>query len=216
MGDRHRYRAEWHDYRSGVYFVTVCARDKRFYFGDIDDGQMIMTEIGEIVRRCVESIPCHHPGVEVWNYVVMPNHVHIVLYLPPEQPNIQVGTRYIASGDAEVNSMKTTKLGCLRPSRHGETCKDYHHNSRLSVVVGSFKAAVSREVKRIICDNTQEISRLARTRYIASVQVDGVWHSRFYERIIRNRLAFERIMAYVDNNVANWNTDRLYVTPQVG
>ncbi len=46
-------RAAWHDYLGGAYFVTICTKDREFYFGKIEDEQMHLSEIGEYaeVRR---------------------------------------------------------------------------------------------------------------------------------------------------------------------
>ena len=40
-------RATWHEYNGGMYFVTVCTQNKEHYFGEIQDGVMHLTEIGE-------------------------------------------------------------------------------------------------------------------------------------------------------------------------
>lgn len=181
MGDRHRIRACWHDYNSGIYFVTICARDKSHILGKIEGGVFHKSPLGAIVEKHICAISSHYRDVEVWNYVIMPNHVHMV---------IAVGTRFIASGPREDSS-----IGCLKSSLHGDTCVDFHHNSRLGAVVGAFKAGVSRE---------------ARTRLIASLPC---WQSRFHEHIIRNQQSLDAIMYYIDNNVENWASDTLGDAP---
>ncbi len=194
MSDRHAFRAEWHDYNSGIYFVTICSKDKQHIFGNIRNSNMILSEIGKIVESCILDISNHHTNVELWNYVVMPNHIHMVINLATPPP---VGTRYIASAQAMHNAGQN--MGCLRAPRHGEPCEDFHHNSSLAVVVGTFKAAVT---------------RLMRTRCIASLrrqhQIQTVWQPRYHEHIIRNQSAFENIMNYVDTNIEKWSHDCFY------
>lgn len=195
MSDRHAFRAEWHDYNSGIYFVTICSKDKQHIFGKIKDSIMILSDIGKIVERCILDISNHHTNVELWNYVVMPNHIHMVINVGTQPA--PVGTRYIASAQAMHNAGQN--MGCLRASRHGEPCEDFHHNSSLAVVVGTFKAAVT---------------RLMRTRCIASLrrqhQIQTVWQPRYHEHIIRNQRAFENIMNYVDTNIEKWSHDCFY------
>lgn len=211
MSDRHAFRAEWHDYNSGIYFVTICSKDKQHIFGKIKDSIMILSDIGKIVERCILDISNHHTNVELWNYVVMPNHIHMVInvgtqpapvgtrYIASEQATPPpVGTRYIAS--AQPMQTAGRNMGCLRAPRHGEPCEDFHHNSSLAVVVGTFKAAVT---------------RLMRTRCIASLQqrqqqIQTVWQPRYHEHIIRNQRAFENIMNYVDTNIEKWSHDCFY------
>lgn len=196
MSDRHAFRAEWHDYNSGIYFVTICSKDKQHIFGKIKDSIMILSDIGKIVERCILDISNHHTNVELWNYVIMPNHIHMVINVGTQPA--PVGTRYIAS----EQPMQTAgqHMGCLRVPRHGEPCEDFHHNSSLAVVVGTFKAAVT---------------RLMRTRCIASLQqrqqqIQTVWQPRYHEHIIRNQRAFENIMNYVDTNIEKWSHDCFY------
>ena len=195
MSDRHAFRVEWHDYNSGIYFVTICSKDKQHIFGKIKDSIMILSDIGKIVERCILDISNHHTNVELWNHVIMPNHIHMVINLATPPP---VGTRYIASAQAMHNAGQN--MGCLRAPRHGEPCEDFHHNSSLAVVVGTFKAAVT---------------RLMRTRCIASLQqqqqqIQAVWQPRYHDHIIRNQRAFENIMNYVDTNIEKWNQDCFY------
>ena len=76
MSDRHTFRADWHHYNSGVFFVTICANHMEHIFGNIINNQMHFSAAGKIVKECVCDIPNHHKNVTVGNYVVMPNHVH--------------------------------------------------------------------------------------------------------------------------------------------
>lgn len=206
--NRHQSRADWHDYCDGVYFVTICSADKKHIFGEITDGEMGLSELGLIAAYCLHEIPAHHPDAKIISHVVMPNHLHIIIAITRPaigNPGIpgsaipgSVRTRYIASSSAEsiiasagAESIiaKSNTLGCLKPPKHGEICNDFHHNSRLAVIIGSFKAAVT---------------RLARTRCIASLPV---WQPRFHEHIIRNQHALDNIMTYIDENVSRWDKD---------
>lgn len=189
MTDRHRFRAQWHDYNGGIYFVTICSHEKWHVFGHIRNGEMHFSRLGEIVAQSLESIPIHYPNAEVYNYVVMPNHVHLV---------ISVRTRYIASPQTDVTDKRiNSNLGCLKPPKHGEACEDFHHNSRLATIIGSFKAAVTRAANRLGGGDGlggRDVSR-------------PYWQQRYYEHIIRDQRAFDNIMNYVDNNVMSWESD---------
>ncbi len=178
MADRHAFRANWHDYNSGIYFITICSNKKKHTFGNIKDSTFYPTELGKMIDEHIQLITRHHPDTELLNYVVMPNHIHLVL---------AVGTRIFAS--ESTKPQLENKLGCLRPPMHGEAPPDFHHNSKLATIIGSFKAGVT---------------RIARARKIAPLPC---WQSRFHEHIIRNQTAFDNIMAYIDNNVINWDID---------
>lgn len=74
-----RYR--WHDYNGGLYFITICVKDKKHLFGRIENHQITFTEIGEIAACHVQEIPLHWNGVKVISSVVMPNHVHLIIHI---------------------------------------------------------------------------------------------------------------------------------------
>ncbi|MBB6611046.1 hypothetical protein H7F15_08360 [Pontibacter sp. Tf4] len=93
--------ANW-DYSShGLYFVTICTKDKQHYFGDITQviqqepqeiASLRKTDIGNIAHKLWEEIPVHFPFVQLDEFIVMPNHMHGILFLNrPEyeqwQPN---------------------------------------------------------------------------------------------------------------------------------
>ena len=141
MGDRHTVRAKWHDYSGGIYFITICTHNKEHTLGRIKNGVMQYTTLGTTVCNCLSAIPDHHPQVELRNYVVMPNHIHMV---------IAVGAQYFAPAlpGPPAPPLTPSNTGCLKPPRHGEPCIDNHFNSRLAVIVRSFKAACLIEYKR--------------------------------------------------------------------
>jgi REP element-mobilizing transposase RayT len=79
---RNKYRIQsarqrnW-DYRSkAVYYFTICTQNHLHYFGNIEDGKMILSETGQIATTHWFDIPKHFPFIELINFVVMPNHNH--------------------------------------------------------------------------------------------------------------------------------------------
>ena len=176
MGDRHQFRANWHHYQDGVFFITICSYEKEHIFGDIKNSKINLSPIGEIVRSCIADIPLHNKMAEVWNSVIMPNHVHLVLFIRPTTADVD-------------NAPK----GCLKNSNHDRACTDFHHNSKLATLVGSFKSAVSKRVHA--------------TNECTSTQNAPVWQSRYHDAIIRNKQAFDEIMRYIDYNIVNWHDD---------
>ena len=77
-----------YDYSTpNAYFVTICTeKRKNLFWPDvgaiIDRPQEVpLTQLGKIVRRSIESIPEHYPAVSVDHYVIMPNHIHLLLQI---------------------------------------------------------------------------------------------------------------------------------------
>lgn len=80
---RKQNRLTGYDYsQPGCYFVTICSRDREHLFGCVVGADVLigphvqLSEIGAIVEQTISQIP------SVDKYIVMPNHVHILLRLP--------------------------------------------------------------------------------------------------------------------------------------
>lgn len=73
----------------GAYFVTVCAQGHEILFAGIQDGQVRPNECGRIVEQSWLDLPARFPAVELDVFVVMPNHVHGVLFILPEGAGAQ-------------------------------------------------------------------------------------------------------------------------------
>ncbi len=73
------------DYRwSGAYFITICTHYRKPYFGNIINGKMQLSGIGILADVFLYKIQNHTKNVELGEFVVMPNHVHLVLILNGE------------------------------------------------------------------------------------------------------------------------------------
>lgn len=79
---RKRIRLSNHDYSSNRrYYVTICTYKKEYYFGEIINDKMILNEPGKMVQQTINEIPEYYNGIELDQYVVMPNHVHVVVVI---------------------------------------------------------------------------------------------------------------------------------------
>ena len=83
---RKKNRMENYDYSScGAYFVTICTSKKQKYFWKnvgaiIDRRQDIeLSPVGEMVRGAINNISLIYPALLVERYVIMPNHIHLIL-----------------------------------------------------------------------------------------------------------------------------------------
>lgn len=66
----------------GFYFVTICTQDKVLSLGEIRGGEFHFYPAGQIAHDYWLEIPRHHAGVEIDQFVIMPNHMHGLLRLP--------------------------------------------------------------------------------------------------------------------------------------
>lgn len=75
-------RLQGYDYsQSGGYFVTICTYQRNYLFGDVIEQKMRLNAWGAVAVDCWEAIPKHFSGVTLDLFIVMPNHVHGILFI---------------------------------------------------------------------------------------------------------------------------------------
>lgn len=79
--ERKANRIPEYDYSTiGAYFVTVCTQDRRKILSSIvGDGSSVPKPIGRIAEEMIAQIPNKYPSVTVDKYVIMPDHIHLLL-----------------------------------------------------------------------------------------------------------------------------------------
>ena len=77
-----RNRLEGYDYsQSNYYYVTICTDERKEWFGEIKNDQMILNDHGQIVRQQWQWLAEQYTYVELDEYIVMPNHIHGILII---------------------------------------------------------------------------------------------------------------------------------------
>ena len=83
---RKHVRLKDYDYsQNGMYFLTLCAKDKAPIFskivgrGLLDAPEIQLTEAGRCVQDAMIYLAEHDPTIQIEAAVIMPNHVHILL-----------------------------------------------------------------------------------------------------------------------------------------
>lgn len=190
-------RLQTWDYGShGLYFVTICTKNRQHYFGEIvvetqnfaspnDAFENITSQIiippetkniippgldtqnfaslrpipiGEIAIENWNKIPEHFPFVELDEFIVMPNHVHGILFF--NKPDFKEWT----------------------PNKFGP------QSQNLGSVIRGYKASV--------------------TTYATTNQIEFSWQPRFHDHIIHSEEELNRIRKYIIQNPSKWKNDR--------
>ena len=70
-----------------AYFITICTTNRKNLFWK-DVGAIIdrpknvpLTKLGIIAQQSIMDIPRHYPAISVDHFVIMPNHVHLLLQI---------------------------------------------------------------------------------------------------------------------------------------
>ena len=72
-----------YDYNTyGAYFVTICTQNRRKILSEIvGDGFPVPKPCGRIAEETIQQIPNKYPAVSVDKYVIMPDHIHMLLMI---------------------------------------------------------------------------------------------------------------------------------------
>jgi putative transposase len=77
---RQSYRLRHHSYsETRAYHITICSHNRDTIFGDVTHATVILSPIGKIIDEEIRKTPTVRSEVIVDTYVVMPNHVHLIL-----------------------------------------------------------------------------------------------------------------------------------------
>ena len=74
-----------YDYSNcNYYFVTICTGNRRCIFGSAN----ALSVFGKIAEEEIIQLCFHYEGVKIDKYVVMPNHIHMIVVLENSNHNL--------------------------------------------------------------------------------------------------------------------------------
>jgi REP element-mobilizing transposase RayT len=80
LPQRKSIRLKAFDYSSaGYYFITICTKNKHHVFGRIQNSSLVLNEFGRIAEENLRHISDHVLNVRPDKYVIMPNHIHMIM-----------------------------------------------------------------------------------------------------------------------------------------
>ena len=85
---RKKIRLDGYDYsQAGYYFVTICVKGGHEILGEITNDQIILNEYGLVVTQEIQNIPVIRKECFVIKFVIMPNHIHLIVQLVGDDGN---------------------------------------------------------------------------------------------------------------------------------
>lgn len=79
---RKSIRLKEYDYsKQGGYFITICLQNKQKLLGEILDQKMNLNGAGKMAQEEIVNLPERFPEIEIGEFIVMPNHIHLVIFI---------------------------------------------------------------------------------------------------------------------------------------
>jgi REP element-mobilizing transposase RayT len=108
--------------------LTLVTAYRRQIFGDIQNGVMTLSPFGIVARDFWLKTPGIQPGVRLDEFIVMPDHLHAIIWIADEH-GIFGYSKYLTAFSHDVRN-----FGPLDPKS-------------LATVVGAYKSAVTRFIR---------------------------------------------------------------------
>ena len=187
---RKNTRLPGYDYNTpGAYFLTLCTENRRCLLArivetDLLDGPKIeLLHYGKIAAQYINQLNNFYDHISVESYVIMPNHVHILLQVKGEGPS---RTPVPTDGDRMREGPSRTPV----PTDGGATREGPSvtklQNSVVSRFVSTFKRFCNKEYGQ------------------------NIWQSRSYDHVIRDQEDFDKHLQYIYENPFGWQKDEFY------
>ncbi|MEK7310500.1 MAG: hypothetical protein AAB382_00895 [Chloroflexota bacterium] len=202
---RHRRSIRWKGYdyaRAGAYFVTLCTRGR----------ECVLDEpiVAGIILDVWEALPARFPTIALDEFVVMPNHVHLIVWL---QSMMGAGASPTPTGETDGDDIGATLAVARDAVAHDVVAHDarvgaspaptwvipepetVNDHPTLGDVMGAFKSLVF----TVYLDWVEAYDPNRRAKF---------WQRNYYEHVVRNERELHAIRRYIQNNPLKWALDR--------
>ncbi|MCL1902134.1 MAG: hypothetical protein FWG18_00720 [Alphaproteobacteria bacterium] len=187
---RRTIRKRGYDYSNpGAYFITICTHEKQCIFGHIQNGEMILNNVGKIVKNCLLEIPNRNNRTQLHEWVIMPNHSHFIIEIQPTVEIMGSGRAQLCApttftANEEFLPQQSNSVGAHNCAHHGLRPGD--KIGTLAHIIRGFKSAVSKQIGK------------------------QIWQRNYYEHIVRDNDDYREIANYIKSNPRTWDSDKLY------
>ncbi|MDO9269569.1 MAG: hypothetical protein Q7T96_10740 [Methylobacter sp.] len=186
----------WDYGSSAPYFVTICTGNKISYFGNIQEGQMHLSDLGQLANKYWLEIENKFPFVVLDHFIVMPNHVHGII-------NIRRDAIYRVSNstDNPENTNNTDAITIDAINRDA-----INRVSTGGGITGNSNPMLHENLPRFIHWYKGRCTFEMRKTY-----TKFSWQPRYHEHVIRNEESYLKISEYIQNNPLRWLEDKYHV-----
>ncbi|BBD64203.1 hypothetical protein NIES4072_21350 [Nostoc commune NIES-4072] len=186
----------WSYASNAGYFVTICTDGKKCFFGEVVQGEMQLSQIGEIAQKVWYEIPNHFSNCQIDSFCVMPNHIHGILIIN------QIREEGVMNQIQEEDAMNQ-----IREEGVMNQIQEEDAMNRVSTRGDDQRGGVTGLFNPMLSKNS--LSKIVRwykgrcTFEINQIYEGFRWQGRFHDNIIRDEFALDKIRQYIINNPIN-------------
>ena len=229
---RRSIRLKGYDYsQEGLYFITICCKDRKYRFGKIENHEMTLNEYGTIAYNEWIKLTERFSNFELDVFQIMPNHMHAIITLntvgagfTPAQNN-DVCTGITPTHNKPVRAGFTpAHNSALYSAQNNDEIYDQSPNGQpqrlplhltdndnratamdahtIGDIIGAYKSLVANECLKIW-----------KTKWVGAnpaPKMGKLWQTNYHEHIIRNQQSYQKISEYIVNNPAKWLENKFY------
>ena len=115
LQNRKKNRMEKYDYSTpGAYFITVCVDGRKPILWEVGAAicRQPVSKIGAVVEMAIQQISQHYPMITVDKYCIMPDHIHILLFIDAYDENRrQIAAPTVSTVVGHMKRWVSVKLG---------------------------------------------------------------------------------------------------------
>ena len=168
---------------SGAYYVTICTAQRAHPFGEILEGQTVLSDFRRIALEEWRASARIRAELALDEFVIMPNHLHGIVWILEENQTV-LARASVASGVGATGRSPLRGNVAAGPAKKS-----------LGAFVANFKAAVTK-----------------RARGGSSNPDLHVWQRGYHDHVVRDDSDLERIRTYISTNPITWHLDEYAVT----
>jgi REP element-mobilizing transposase RayT len=131
------------------------------------------------------------------NWVIMPNHIHLLIEIKLDSFNDAVGTHNVEMHNVETHCSASLREREREREIESETQppKLSRKPNSISSFVATFKSVTTKQINGLMENKDGE----------------SIWQSNYHDHIVRNFNSFDAIYHYIKNNPKNWNSDSINI-----
>lgn len=224
LHNRKVLRLKGYDYSSvGYYFLTICCQNRERFFGEIENGVMVLNDAGKMVEKWYSELENKYPDKRCHEMVIMPNHMHCII------ENVSNAHETFQNDNLNDTFQRDAHVGMSlrgRPVDENQCCtnNEIDNDEKRGCPVdenNDYKTSSSQYGMQnkiygaSISDVMDWFKTMTTNEYIRGVKQLGwkrfnkkFWQRSFNDKIVHTDYSLDRIRKYIINNPSNWGKDK--------